>query len=67
VATVAAMLSLAYSPETHQYLAKLHIIKEVIGTCAIHRAIQRPAEERLPEFLLLMYVYLVSAVSIALQ
>ena len=53
---VTGLLNLAYSPATHQYLAKPYIIKGVIWTCANHRAIQHPAEERL----LFMYVYLVS-------
>ena len=51
-ATVAGMLSLAYSPETHQYLAKLHIIQGIIGACGIHRT----TEERLVEYQFLMYV-----------
>ena len=65
--TVAGMLSLAYSPETHWYLAKPHIIEGVIETCDIQRTnYQVSADERALECLLLKYVSLVSAMCIAL-
>ena len=65
--TVAGMLSLAYSPETHWYLAKPHIIEGVIETCDIQRTnYQVSADERVLECLLLKYVSLVSAMCIAL-
>ena len=61
------MLSLAYSPETHWYLAKPHIIEGVIETCDIQRTnYQVSADERVLECLLLKYVSLVSAMCIAL-
>ena len=55
--TVAGLLSLAYSPETHQHLTKPHIIEGVMETCNIQRTMYSiSAEERKLECLLLKYV-----------
>jgi len=64
---VGGLLSLAYSPETHQCFAKPYIIEGVIEACGIQRTTyQLSAEERVLECQLLKYVSLVSAVSVAL-
>ena len=57
---VTGLLNLAYSPETHQCLAKPYIIEGVIEACGIQRTTyQLSAYERMLECLLFKYVSLV--------
>ena len=58
--TVAGLLCLAYSPETHQYLARPFVIDGIIEACEINRTwCHLSEEEQKLDSLLLRWVYII--------